>query len=106
MAEEPNFVNSLKIKYDIVSPKLSDAEKKWVENHIVLRVGYLNHYLPYSDTDEKGNVTGLVRSLVPMILEELGILRLEVSYAGYDNYDDMINDMNAGNIDFTRARVS
>lgn len=88
MAEEPNFVNSLKIKYDIVSPKLSDAEKKWVENHIVLRVGYLNHYLPYSDTDEKGNCTGLVRSLVPMILEELGILRLEVSYAGYDNYTE------------------
>ncbi len=99
MVEEPNFVNSLKIKYDIVSPKLSDAEKKWVEGHSVLRVGYLNHYMPYSDTDEKGNCTGLVRSLVPMILEELGILRLEVSYAGYDNYDDMINDVNAGKID-------
>ncbi len=99
MVEEPNFINSLKIKYDIVNPKLSDVEKAWVEGHSVLRVGYLNHYLPYSDTDDTGQATGFVRILVPQILEELGILRLEVTYTGYDNYDDMISAMNAGAID-------
>ena len=56
-------------------------------------------YLPYSDTDANGDATGLVKSLVPMILEELGISRLEVSYVGYNNYDDMVNDMNHGTID-------
>ena len=99
MVEEPNFVNSLKIKYDVVSRKPSDAEKAWLAEHSILRIGYLNHYLPYSDTGADGNATGLVRDLVPRILEELGILHLEVSYVGYDNYDDMVNDLNGGNID-------
>ena len=99
MVEEPNFVNSLKMKYDIVSRNLSDAERKWLAEHQVLRVGYLNHYLPYSDTDKEGNATGLVRDLIPRILEELGILHLDVSYTGYDNYDEIIADMGAGNID-------
>ncbi|MBP5200041.1 MAG: transporter substrate-binding domain-containing protein, partial [Schwartzia sp.] len=97
--DEPNFVNSLKIKYDIVSRKLSNAEQAWLKEHDTLRVGYLNNYLPYSDTDESGNATGLVRDLVPQILEELGILRLDVSFTGYDSYDDMILDMNFGKID-------
>ncbi len=99
MADEPNFINSLKIKYDAVNRKLSDAEKAWLAGRDTLRVGYLNHYLPYSDTDAKGAATGLVRDLVPRILEELGILRLDVSYTGYDSYDDMIIDMNFGKID-------
>ena len=99
LVDEPNFVNSLKIKYDIVSGKLSDAEKAWIAKHSTLRIGYLNHYLPYSDTDAQGAATGLVRDLVPLILKELGILRLDVSYTGYDSYDDMINDLNFGKID-------
>ena len=99
MVEEPNFVNSLKMKYDVVSRNLSEAEKKWLAEHQILRVGYLNHYLPYSDTDKNGNATGLVCNLIPRILEELGIIRLDISYTGFDNYDDMIANMDAGNID-------
>ena len=99
MVDEPNFVNSLKIKYDIVSQKLSQAEREWLKAHDVLRVGYLNNYLPYSDTDASGNATGLIRDLIPQILEELGIMRLDVSYTGYNSYDDMIRDMNFGKID-------
>lgn len=99
MVEEPNFVNSLKMKYDVVSRNLSDEEKAWLSRHQFLRVGYLNHYLPYSDTDKDGNVTGLVQALIPRILEELGVLHLDISYVGYNSYDDMIVDMNDGNID-------
>ena len=100
--EEPNYINSLRIKYyasSIASRALSDAEKEWLKDHRVLRMGYLNHYLPYSDTDADGAVTGLVQALVPQILEELGVSSLNISYQGYDSYTAMIADVDGGKID-------
>ena len=38
----------------------SAAEKQWMAEHDSLHVGYLNNYLPYSDTRKDGTVTGLV----------------------------------------------
>jgi len=99
---EPNYINNLRNKYypvSISSRALSDAEKQWLEEHNELRVGYLNNYLPYSDTDPAGNVTGLVKDLVPKIVEQLGIQDMTVSYKGYDSYDAMISDLEQGNID-------
>ena len=51
----------------------------------------MNNYLPYSDTDSSGNVTGLVKDYVPKIVEGLGIRDMSVTYKGYDSYDDMIS---------------
>ena len=93
MIEEPNYINGLNIKYypsSITSRSFSSAEKRWLSEHDTLRVGYLNNYLPYSDTDIEGNVTGLVKDLIPEMLRELGINDLAVEYIGYDSYDDMI----------------
>ncbi len=100
--EEPNYLSSLRIKYysaSISSRSMSNEEKEWLKTHQELRVGYLNSYLPYSDTGSSGQVTGLVSELMPHMLEELGIRYLEISYRGYSNYDDMINDMRSGAID-------
>ena len=99
---EPNYINSLRNKYypvSISSRAFSDAEKEWLENHNELRVGYLNNYLPYSDTDSAGNVTGLVKDYVPKITSELGIQDMSITYKGYDSYDAMISDLEQGNID-------
>lgn len=102
MIEEPNYINSLSIKYysaSISSRSMSTEEKEWLHDNDILRVGYLKHYLPYSDTDKNGEVTGLVGELLPKMLAELGVEELRVSYQGYDNYDDMITAMNANQID-------
>ena len=102
MIEEPNYINSLSIKYysaSISSRSMSTEEKEWLRNNQELRVGYLNHYLPYSDTDKNGEVTGLVGELLPKMLKELGVEELRVTYQGYDNYDDMIAAMSAEQID-------
>lgn len=99
---EPNYINNLRNKFypvSISSRSFSDAEKQWISDHNELRVGYLNNYLPYSDTDSAGNVTGLVKDLVPKIIEELGLTDMTVSYKGYDSYDAMISDLEQGNID-------
>ncbi|MGX8718845.1 MAG: response regulator, partial [Desulfovibrio sp.] len=101
-SNEPNFVNFLRSKYYPVSfssRAFSPAEKRWLAQHKTLRIGYLNHYLPYSDTDASGGVTGLVRDLVPRMMEGLGIKDVSVSWKSYDSYGAMIAELGAGGID-------
>ena len=100
--DEPNYRNALHGKYypvSIASRAFSPDEKHWLESHDQILIGYLNHYLPYSDTKESGEATGLITDLVPRMLESLGIDRLSVSYIGFDNYDEMIEAIVSGRID-------
>ena len=101
-AEEPNYLNSLRAKYYSISVKaraFSQAERDWMSAHKTLHAGYLENYLPYSDTDADGNVTGMIRDMIPDILKALGIADMDVTFSGYKSYDDMISDMSAGTID-------
>ena len=101
-AEEPNFLNSLKAKYyslSVTTRAFSQAEREWMNAHDGLRVGYLKNYLPYSDTDSDGNVTGVLKDMIPQILSSLGISDIAVTYKGYDSYDAMIADMSDAVID-------
>ena len=70
-----------------------------MDGHDALRVGFLNDYLPYCDTDDQGEPTGIVKDIVPEILKDLGSVHVSVSYQGYDSYDDMIAAVNDGAID-------
>ena len=100
--DEPNYLHFLRSKYypvSISSRAFSAAERAWLLEHGELRVGYLNHYLPYSDTDDSGNVTGILRDLLPHMQEGLGIGDLPVVYTGFDNYDEMIAALGSGEID-------
>ena len=100
--EEPNYLNSLSVKYysgSLASRAHSAAETEWLESHNELRVGYLEKYLPYSDTDENGQATGIVTDVTEQLLKSLNIDSLSVSYHGYRNYDDMIADLVSGAID-------
>ena len=100
--EEPNYLNSLSTKYysgSLASRAHSAAETEWLQSHSELRVGYLENYLPYSDTDENGQATGIVTDVTEQLLKSLNIDTLSVSYHGYKNYDDMIADLVSGKID-------
>ena len=101
-AEEPHYLSALQLKYyagTLSSRVFSEAEQSWLATHDTLRVGYLNNYLPYSDTDDAGQATGMVSELVPQMLEALSIDSLKVSFHSYDSYDAMIDDMTAEVID-------
>ena len=101
-AEEPSYLTDLKAKYYSVSVEsraFSRAERDWRDTHDTLAIGYLENYLPYSETDAKGNVTGIVKDIVPAILDALGMQDVTVTYRGYKSYDDMITGINAGDID-------
>ena len=98
-AEEPNYLNSLSAKYysvSVTARAFSQAEREWMDSRSSLSVGYLDNYLPYSDMDEQGEATGIVRDIVPAILNTLGMQNVEITFTGYKSYDDMIADLNAG----------
>ena len=99
---EPNYINSLRNKYypvSIVSRAFSNVEKQWLAEHKELHVGYLNNYLPYSGTDASGEATGLVRDIIPRLWEELRLDSVEISYTGFDSYEEMISSLGRGEID-------
>ena len=101
-AEEPNYLNSLSAKYYSVSVTalaFSKAERDWMDSHNTLRVGYLENYLPYSDTDDQGEVTGIVKDIIPAILKSVEMQDMTVIYTGYKSYDDMIAGIGTGDID-------
>ena len=101
-AEEPNYMNTLRAKYyseSFTARAFSKAERDWIDNHSTLNVGYLENYLPYSDTTKKGEVTGIVKDIFPAMMEALGLADMSISYKGYVSYDDMVAAVCSGEID-------
>ena len=102
MTEEPNYISSLRAKYypvSISSRAFTDTEKEWLASNTTLKVGYLNDYLPYSDTTEDGSTNGIIKELIPQLLERLAITNIQPVYKGFDSYDDMIEAMNDSEVD-------
>ncbi len=101
-AEDHNYLNNLNNKYypaSVSERAFSQPEKDWISSHDELRVGYLENYLPYSGTNDNGNVTGIVSDYVPQMLKTLGISDIKISYRGYDNYDKMLKDVDQQTLD-------
>ncbi len=101
-AEEPNYLNSLRAKYysvSVTARAFSQTEREWMKSHDSLHVGYLDNYLPYSDTDAQGNVDGVVKDLVPAIMKALGMQDVTVTYSSYKSHDAMIAAITKGEID-------
>ena len=101
-ANEPYYLETLHEKYYPVSMSsraFSAEERAWIDEHDTLRVGFLDDYLPYSGVDGQGNPTGIIKDVVPAIVDGLGITSMTIEYVGYGTYDAMVSDMVAGNID-------
>ncbi len=99
--EEPTYLALLRSKYyqsSVLSHTFSHEEKDWISEHDDLVIGYLDNYLPYSAKDEDGSVTGIIKDIIPEMLEEMNIRSLSVSYVGYESYDEMIAAVRDGNI--------
>ena len=101
-AEEPNYLNSLSARYypvSVTARAFSQAERDWMSSHDTLRIGYLENYLPYCDKDGHGEVTGIIRDMIPRIMSSLDMQDKKVVYTGYQSYDDMIAAIGSGDID-------
>ncbi len=102
ISEEPDYISTLRAKYypvSLSSRAFSVQEKNWLNRHNTLTVGYLNDYLPYSDSDDKGNPNGIVKDIFPAIFKDLGINDIELRYVAYDNYSDLTKAVVSHDID-------
>ncbi|SDB06645.1 transporter substrate-binding domain-containing diguanylate cyclase [Eubacterium oxidoreducens] len=100
----PYYTQELAQKYlkqNAVGLALSNRETQWLEEHDnEIVIGYLNNVLPLSDTDEEGNVTGLISNLMEGIVRELGIEEdVTITYQGYDDGHDIMKDLGEQKID-------
>ncbi len=83
-----------------IGSQLTEKEENWLSTHSYIRVGYLTNYLPYSDSNEEGEATGVLVDLFNAMLTELDLTnRLSVKYIAYDNYTDMVSAVKNGYID-------
>lgn len=101
-AEEPGYLETLNSKYysvSIASRAYSEEEREWMNTHDSMTIGYLDNYLPYSDMNPDGEVTGMIRDYMKKLLSALEIKDCKLSYKGYTNYDEMVDDIARGRID-------
>ncbi|WP_407400358.1 ATP-binding protein [Anaerovibrio sp.] len=100
--ENQNYINDLSKKWfkrTVFTTSLSKEERQWLADNSSLRVGYLNHYLPYSDTDANGEVTGVVKDVVTEIFKSLGYTAINVDYKGYDTGEALTKALQEHEID-------
>ena len=84
-----------------VSVFLSEQEHKWMQDHDTVTVGYLDHYLPYCDTEKDGSVTGLISDLVPDLFHSLpGNYSPKIVYRCFEDQQEMLDSLKNGDVDF------
>ena len=84
----------------VVSRNLTVEEKDWIANHKVIRVGFFDHYLPFSDMDEDGKPMGAGVEAVREIIRQLDLEgKLDVEFVCYDNQEEGYRAVESGEID-------
>lgn len=96
----PDYLSEKYFRHIASKTTLSDGEKQWIAAHDSLRIGYLNNFIPYSDTDMLGNATGVVKDILPEMMRNLHLGKdLDISYKGYDDYKEMLLALSNGELD-------
>jgi len=86
---------------------LSANEEAWLIEHKVLRVGYVKDYMPFCGQDEKGQVNGIITTIMDQLIEKLHIeQRLKIQYQAYDDFKAMGDALAAGEIDTSFAVIN
>lgn len=101
-SEEPGYLTNLFNKYyprTISGNTFSAEELEYVKSLGKIKIGYLNNYLPFCDTDSKGTVTGLIKDIFPMQMQRIDAADLELEYKAYDTFSQLISDLQNEKID-------
>lgn len=79
--------------------EFSEEELRWLNLHKNLRVGYLENYLPYSDTKD-GDVYGVVKELMPAMGNVLGFdADSAFVFEGFRSSGEMLSMLARGELD-------
>lgn len=96
------LISNLQQKYlneSLSSYQLSNAEKEWVKNHSVLRIGGLANDAPYAYKNAEGNIVGAYVELTELILNKLAIDSVKVEWSLYQTMDEIRNALKNGTVD-------
>ena len=84
----------------VLSRNLTLEEKNWVADHKVLRVGYLDDYLPFCARDDNGEPIGAAIDAIEVIIMLLKLEdRLDVEYVCFDDQKAGYRAVESGKID-------
>ncbi|MDD7729762.1 MAG: GGDEF domain-containing protein, partial [Clostridia bacterium] len=63
---------------------LSQADMEWLEKKKTVVIGYMDHTLPYSDSNEKGELIGLLPSFMEHMKERYGVDFLTKEFSSFE----------------------
>ena len=98
----PFFKADLYKKYFTLdySQSLTGKEKLWLEEHGDIRIGFLdNAPAVFSMDEETGKLTGTLAEYISYAKDCLGNQTLKVNMQAYDDYDEMLQALQEGEID-------
>ncbi|MBO4395485.1 MAG: transporter substrate-binding domain-containing protein [Eubacterium sp.] len=78
---------------------VTDMEKKWLEGHGKIRVGYQTGYLAFCSADEEGNLTGALKDYLDYASTAMANADLEFEAVSFPNVSDAIEALKRGEID-------
>ena len=75
-------------------------ERKWLNRHMYIKVGYLKNMLAFCDKDDKtGNPIGVVKTLFNESVNCFSGFKLKYKYYAYDDLGQMVNALKKDDID-------
>ena len=98
----PFFKADLYKKYFTLdySQSLTGKEKSWLEEHGDIRIGFLdNAPAVFSMDEETGKLTGTLAEYISYTKDCLGNQTLEFNMQAYDDYDEILQSLQEGEID-------
>lgn len=101
----PFYLENLHKKFfseTAVGTTLSEEESRYLADHPVLRIGYLNEYMPFCGTTQEGNATGLLVDMMDLLFQKLSIENPPVlEYIAFDDQRELIDAAKDGSVDIT-----
>lgn len=100
LAESPYYNEELQQKYfsySVIQQYLTDDEKAWIKQHNQVKVGYVNHYAPYCDTDQS---TGAIMGVASTVMDQIGnAYGIHFIAHAYSTYSALYKDFESGKIE-------
>ena len=100
--DSPFFKADLYKKYFTLdyNQSLTGVEKSWLEEHGEIRIGFLNNDTAVFSMDkETGKLTGMLAEYISYAKDCLGNQTLEFNIQAYDDYDEMLKELQEQEID-------
>lgn len=101
----PYYIARLQDKYfnrGIVQKEKDEVDIEWLKNHPELKIGYLNNYMPFCDSD--GDTP---KGMLSDVLNEMkNYTGTEFSYKSFDKYEDMLQALYQGEVDIIFPTLS